>query len=270
MATENRAKKTILLIDDDTSLLTTLSDFLTFEGYEIVTAASGEQGLKKLTKIVPDLIVLDMSMPGMGGVGFLKEISSEDGKPQHPVLVLTARASMAEFFSDVEVDGFVAKPCNPNDLLMEISRIIFLRSGGEEAAEAEEEAAAPKWKVLIGEDDASVNKRIAAAFEQAGHVVHSVARGPEVLERAIIEKPDIIVMKLVFAGMNGDAVAALLKEMPNTQYTPIVLYDDSGTDKPGSTYTEARTGVKAFVRGNDPVVLLEASEKVLAGPTSGE
>ncbi|NQT93034.1 MAG: response regulator [Lentisphaerae bacterium] len=64
---ETSVKKRILLIDDDTSLLTTLSDFLSFEGYEVVTADSGEQGLRRLQTTEPDLIVLDMSMPGMGG-----------------------------------------------------------------------------------------------------------------------------------------------------------------------------------------------------------
>ena len=70
-------KKRILLIDDDTSLLLTLSDFLIHEGYQVVTANSGEQGLKRLDEVDPDLIILDMNMPGMGGVGFLREISSQ-------------------------------------------------------------------------------------------------------------------------------------------------------------------------------------------------
>ena len=103
----DNTKKTILLIDDDTSLLVTLSDFLRFEGYDVTTADSGEQGLKRLKTLEPDLIILDMSMPGMGGIGFLKEISVV-GKPKHPVLVLTARANMAEFFADIDVDGRIA------------------------------------------------------------------------------------------------------------------------------------------------------------------
>ena len=70
----------VLLVDDDTSLLVTLSDFLKFEGYHVVTADSGEEALRRLEEIRPDLIILDMSMPGMGGVGFLKAISSSGGR----------------------------------------------------------------------------------------------------------------------------------------------------------------------------------------------
>jgi CheY-like chemotaxis protein len=255
--------KKILLVDDDTSLLTTLSDFLGFEGYEVVTADSGEQGLKRLAKMVPDLIILDMSMPGMGGVGFLKEISSETGKPKYPVLVLTARANMAEFFSDVDVDGFVAKPCEPNDLLMEVARILFLRSGtaGGEAAPAPVQ----KKKVLIGEDDGGISQRLANAFAGAGWVVNAASKGPEVMERAIVERPDVIVIKLVMAGMNGDAVAQMLSEMPNTKGIPVVLYDDSDAKVPETKFTEAGIGIKKFIRGNSSDALMKAAASLVGG-----
>lgn len=257
-----KQKRRILLIDDDTSLLVTLSDFLRFEGYDVVTADSGEQGLRKLSRMpLPDLIILDMSMPGMGGVGFLKEISNAEGKPKYPVLVLTARANMAEFFANVEVDGFIAKPCDPNDLLMEVGRIIFLRRGLEE--EKAVGSTAEKKKVLIAEDDRSINENLVNVFASEGFVVNSVMSGPEVLEKAIVERPDVIVMKLVLANMNGDAVAQLLKEMPNTRSIPIVLYDDSDAQVPSAKFTESGTGIKKFVRSNNGVQLLSAVKSLI-------
>jgi len=242
-------KKTILLIDDDTSLLVTLSDFLRFEGYEVITAESGEQGLKRLQGLEPDLIVLDMSMPGMGGIGFLKEVSV-DGKPKHPVLVLTARANMAEFFADVDVDGFVAKPCAPEDLLMEVGRILFLRSGQEEQAAAK----ASPTKVLLGEDDAMVAAKIEECLEDEGMVVTLVEQGPEMIEQAILQRPDIILCKQVLSKMNGDAVADMLRAMPNARAIPFVLYDDSGRLK-----DDVRPrGVNQVVLSEDPNALLTA------------
>ena len=253
-------KSKILLIDDDTSLLVTLSDFLSFEGYEVVTAESGEQGLERLEQMTPDLIILDMSMPGMGGVGFLTKISSADGKPRYPVLVLTARSNMAEFFANVEVDAFVAKPCNPEDLLMEVSRIVFLRKGEKE----EESAAAAKReerKVLIGEDDAEALEGIEKAFAREDFVVDSVSKGPGMLEKAIVQQPGVILIKHVLTGMNGDAVARVLKEMPNTKDIPVILYDD-GYD-PESKYVYAGSGIRMFVRSQEPASLIEAAKKVL-------
>jgi CheY-like chemotaxis protein len=254
------AKKKILLIDDDASLLLTLSDFLTFEGYDVTTADCGEKGLKKLTKMTPDLIILDMSMPGIGGVGFLKEISSPDGKPKYPVLVLTARANMAEFFANVAVDGFVAKPCNPDDLLMEVSRIVFLRSGGTRPVSG---IAVEKKTILIAEDDKVAVERLAGSLENEGYIVERAYAGPEAVEKAVVLKPDIILLKLMLSGMNGDAVARMLKDMPSTKDVPVILYDEADNKVPENKFAGPSSGVRRFVRRSTAASLLEAVGEVL-------
>ena len=253
-------KKQILLIDDDTSLLTTLSDFLRFEGYDVVTADSGERGLEALKSISPDLIILDMSMPGMGGIGFLKTILDENGKPSHPVVVLTARANMAEFFANVEVDGFIAKPCDPQDFLMEVGRIIFLRSG-----DSTESAPGVKMrrKLLLGEDDSDIGDRLAAWFSSRGYIVDRAEKGPAVLERAIVSRPDVIVMNLILEGMNGTAVADMLKVMPNTKSIPIILHDSSHATLPSAAGNASGGGIVATVSSDEPSQIHAVVEKVL-------
>lgn len=257
---KGQARRKILLIDDDASLLITLSDFLSFEGYDVVTADCAEEGLEVLKSMTPNLIILDMSMPGMGGVGFLKEITSASGKPQYPVLVLTARANMAEFFANMDVDGFIAKPCDPADLLMEVGRIVFLRSGPENTSN---ERVRRGGKVLIAEDDIGHNQRLMTAFSEAGYDVCSVVKGPDVLEKSIIEKPDFIVIKLVLSNMNGDVIAGLLQNMPNTKNIPIVLYNEGKSDVPASKYIEGGTGIKKFVQNHSPESLIKAVADLL-------
>jgi CheY-like chemotaxis protein len=254
-AADEKKKKRILLIDDDTSLLMTLSDFLGFEGYDVITADSGEAGLKTLNRMKPppDLIVLDMSMPGMGGIGFLKRISSPEGKPRHPVLVLTARANMAEFFADVEVDGFVAKPCDPNDLLMEVGRIVFLRSGT--ALEGDAPVAAAKKTLILAEDRELLNQSLTGALA-ADYIVHAVAKGPEVIEKAILERPDGVVMRAGLGGLKGVAVANMLEQMPGTQGIPVVLYETTGPVQGAN--------IRGVIEGCDPKELLKAVEAVFA------
>lgn len=261
---KDSSKKKILLIDDDTNLLTTLKDFLKSEGYDVLTADSGEQGLKRLTKTTPDLIILDMSMPGMGGMGFLKEISSPDGKPRYPVLVLTARANMAEFFANVEVDGFVAKPCDPGDLLMEVGRIIFLRSseaGGLSTGAKKDE----RKKVLLGEDDASIKDVLVAAIADAGYLVECVVSGPEILEKAIVRRPDVIVMKRILHQMNGDSVAEMLKTMPNTKSIPVVLYEVGGDTTASPRAVDPGGNVKAIAPNSNSVTILAAMRSATGG-----
>jgi CheY-like chemotaxis protein len=240
-------KRKLLLIDDDTSLLITLSDFLRFEGYDVITAESGEKGLAVLKTVTPELIILDMSMPGMGGIGFLKEILDEKGKPLYPVLVLTARSNMAEFFANVEIDGFIAKPCDPQDLLMEVGRIIFLRRG--EIAE-ESLGETRRRRMILGESDPDVAEGMVSWFSKNGYIVEQCAKGPEALESSIVNRPDVIVMNQILEGLNGSAVADMLMVMPNTRKIPIVLYAEKGIRMKPSSGNSTGGGVVATVESS--------------------
>jgi CheY-like chemotaxis protein len=254
-------KRKILLIDDDASLRRTLSDFLRFEGYDVVTAESGEKGLEALDSMIPDLIILDMSMPGMGGIGFLKEIMDSDGVPAHPVLVLTARSNMAEFFADVNVDGFIAKPCDPQDLLMEVSRIIFLRSGDElDTSPAQDQK---RYRLLLGEGELAAGRRLREWFSARSFAVEVVEKGPEVLERAIVSRPDVIILNQIMEGMNGDAVVDMLGVMPNTKDIPVILYDNSGMKLPEKGLRASGGGIAAVVESNEPSDIQAAVDKIL-------
>jgi CheY-like chemotaxis protein len=250
-------KRRLLLIDDDTSLLITLSDFLRFEGYDVVTAESGEKGLERLRTVTPELIILDMSMPGMGGIGFLKEIMDEKGKPLYPVLVLTARSNMAEFFSNVEIDGFISKPCDPQDLLMEVGRIIFLRRGEKvDAAYGE-----TRRRMILGESDPAVMERMEDWFSKHNYIIEHCAKGPEAVEAAIVSRPDVIVMNQIMEGLNGSAVADMLAVMPNTKSIPVVLY---GTEVAHLNVASANTSGGGIVATVDNEVAADVGRIVNA------
>lgn len=261
MAESQTVKRKIVLIDDDTSLLVTLSDFLRFEGYDVTTAESGERGLEVLRSLTPDLIILDMSMPGMGGVGFLERITSADGKPQHPVLVLTARANMAEFFAHTQVDGFVAKPCDPGDLLMEVGRIIFLRSGETTRVVGD---LLPPSRILLGAATQAEGAAMHAELTDAGYDVEIVYKGGDILEAAIIGKPDIVVLRLELPDMSGDAVVRLLAQMPNTRMLPVIIYGIDAPDAQLEHVAELDETVAGVVGSSRPSDVAESVKAVLA------
>ena len=214
-------KEHILLVDDEKHLLVSLRDYLTFESFTVTTAQSGEEALEVLDRVTPDLIILDISMPGMGGLGFLKRISSAGGKPRIPVLVLTARSMLADFFREVTVDGFVAKPCDEAELLGMIRAILAKHRA------VVEKRSRTRRTVLLADSDTNLVARISAALSAAGYDVETVGDGPQLLEKATQLKPDVIVMKEILPRINGTAVAALLAVMPSTAEIPIVLYGDT-------------------------------------------
>jgi len=138
MAAQGQQK--ILIVDDDEHLLMSLGDLLRHEKYDVSTATSGEAALGILEKSPPDLIILDICMPGMNGIAFLKAMSSRT-HCAIPVLVHTVRSNLAGFMESLCVGGFVPKPCESTALLEQIRGIM---PPLEPPAEPEEPPAEPK------------------------------------------------------------------------------------------------------------------------------
>lgn len=257
---EERSAKRILLVDDDTHLLVILKDFLTNQGFEVETAISGEEGLKKLPQTSPDLIILDMSMPGMGGIGFIKKLAPLGSPMPYPVLVFTARGIMREFFEGLDVAGFLAKPCEQSKLLTEIKRILQQQGGRKQQSQA---AANGQRKVLIAEDAPRHGAEFEETFKRAGYQVVVVRKGPEVIEKAIEFQPHAILMKRFLTGMNGDAAAEILKRMPSTASIPIVIYDDSSMNDDRSVERiMEKSGARRFIRTRSATAILKAVDEL--------
>lgn len=251
MESTRTAKRKILLVDDDPSLLVTVGQFLKFEGYDVTPASSGEAALEELKTLRPSLVILDMSMPGMGGIGFLQRITGPDGKPQYPVLVLTARAQMAEFFANLEVDGFIAKPAEPNDLLAEVGRILFLRGNEEANAAPVPLADVVLHRLVLADHDPARASALQVSLEAAGYSVELASSGPVALELAVSGKPEAILACADLEQLDAAALVRLLRQMPSLRAIPVVVY---GTDA-AAVPLEA-DDLTLQVGGSDPVDVL--------------
>jgi DNA-binding response OmpR family regulator len=96
----------ILVIDDDSDIRDAVTEVLSFEGHEVFTAVEGEQGLVRCRLVRPDLILLDLMMPGMNGWDFLKALRRDEVLGQTPVVVVSALGRVSE----LPVSGFLPKP----------------------------------------------------------------------------------------------------------------------------------------------------------------
>jgi len=95
--------KKIMIIDDEEVILKLLNDLLTNEGYEVVTASGGEEGIEKLKENKPDLLLLDFFMPGMTGGEVLRRIREDNQLKDLKVVFLTAASSTS--MSSILVEG---------------------------------------------------------------------------------------------------------------------------------------------------------------------
>jgi DNA-binding response OmpR family regulator len=112
---EPTAAKTVLICEDDTNLRTLVRLALGDE-YRFYEAPDGPSGLELARRILPDLIVLDLMLPGRSGLDVLAELRADDDLGGTPVIVITAWSHSDEAAVNAGADRFVPKPFDPNEL----------------------------------------------------------------------------------------------------------------------------------------------------------
>ena len=119
-------KRRILIIEDEKDLILGLTDAFTFEGFEVSSAETGEKGIDLAEKINPDLVVLDLMLPGKNGFQVCQELRAKD--QMAPILILSARSQENDIIRGLEAgaDDYVTKPFSFGELLARV-RTIFRR-----------------------------------------------------------------------------------------------------------------------------------------------
>ena len=116
--------KTILVIEDDISILRGLKDNLEYEGYAVLTETNGVKGLQIALTKKTDLLLLDIMLPGMNGYEICRKIKKE--MPEMPVIMITARGSEMDKVSglDIGADDYITKPFSIPELLARIRAVL--------------------------------------------------------------------------------------------------------------------------------------------------
>ena len=238
-------KKTILLIDDEIDLVESLQDLLVQSGYKIVTAFNGIEGLQRLSQSRPDLIVLDMNMPIMGGLAFIQQLmEAQKGNLPCPILVLSARINLESVFRDLQIE-FMPKPFQLDDLLKKIDALLnppLLKkeeenTDSEKTKTSEESVTDSRSRILIIEKNGKVLHQLAGLFEAANYHVLSASRGTEGIQKASSLTFEAILIHQDLDDVPADVLALKLKMLPNVTEIPVILYTEK--DKWPDTYTAA-------------------------------
>lgn len=116
----------ILAVDDEKHIVRLVQINLQKEGYEVVTASTGREALEQVERENPDLVIMDVMMPDMGGFEALQIMKSGEKTSQIPVIMLTAKAQDADVFQGWKsgADLYLTKPFNPQELLTFVKRIL--------------------------------------------------------------------------------------------------------------------------------------------------
>jgi len=153
----------ILIVEDEPAMVAGLRDNFEYEGYDVVTAGDGVEGLERALADDPDLVVLDVMMPRMSGLDLCKELKAK--RPAMPIIMLTARGQEIDKVVGLELgaDDYVTKPFSIRELVARVKAV--LRRSSHQAANPE----------LYTFDDIEVNIR-GHEVRRAGELVEFSAK----------------------------------------------------------------------------------------------
>jgi len=188
--------KTILMIEDEANLAKLVQHHLGDRGHSVVLASNGEEGLKKLGALEPDLIVLDVMMPQMNGLEFFSHIRTSYGRTKYPVLVLTTRDELQETFTDADAAGFMSKPFLIEDLVAEMEKIFRAQ-------------AFPEILLLEPQQHADIDL-VADALKEECYRVQRAADRMDLIKKIKEHQPFVVLLPF----LSEDNISQIVQQIP--------------------------------------------------------
>lgn len=143
------APKKVLIVDDEPAIIEILRTRLTAAGYAICSASDGLEALAKVKSEKPDLIIMDVLMPRMTGFEAVKKIRDDQASRKTPVIVISAKGSMRDYFTDIAGVEFIPKPYDPKEFVNRVG-ILTGDTGMPQVG--------PKSVILLGVEDFILGK----------------------------------------------------------------------------------------------------------------
>lgn len=159
------SKKVVLVVDDELSIRNVLERVLRQEGYSVITASDGDAAWKLLKDAAPDMILLDLMLPGMDGMELCRRIREDPLTKDLPVIVATGRGRLIDQVAGLDggADDYLVKPFDPRELLARVAGL-FRRCESEMQITRSSGQRAGHEAVLIVDDDPQVRKLLVRAL----------------------------------------------------------------------------------------------------------
>lgn len=197
----------VLVIDDDPTVHDLMRRFLGKEGFRMVAAQSGAEGIRLAKTVQPSVITLDVMMPGMDGWAVLTALQADPILANIPVIMLIIVDDKTMGYT-LGATEYLTKPVNWRRLASILHKY---------------RCAAPPCPVLIVEDDATMREMLRRTLERAGWTVTEATNGRAALQRVAENRPDLILLDLMLPEMDGFAFVEALRQHEPWRDIPVVV-----------------------------------------------
>lgn len=208
----------ILVVEDDVDTLRGLTARLQSYGFEVATAGDAYFALQRAKQFEPDVVLLDLGLPGGDGLGVIERMKNVSSLRSIPIIVVSARdtetwRNLATAAGAVE---FLAKPLDNAALKVALFR--HMPVSGEE-----KQVIQSNTRILLVEDDADTRMAMAVRLRSGGFEVSMAADASSALTVALKEKPDVIILDLGLPGGNGLGLMQRMKSNLNLASVPVII-----------------------------------------------
>ena len=214
---------TILVIEDNELNMKLVRGILITNKYRVIEAVDAETGIQLTREHHPDLILMDIQLPGMDGLEATRIVKADPALNDIPVLALTSYAMQGDEEKAIAAgcDGYLSKPIDLQHFLETIGR--FLSDREARSPDRPGNNKVHKNKILIVDDDPLNIKLLAAKLPDEKYKTIEACNGAEAIEKALKESPDLILLDIMMPEMDGYEVTKRLKDNPATREIPIIL-----------------------------------------------
>ncbi len=230
----------ILVVDDILPNVKLLEAKLSSEYYDVLTATGGEEALEKVERDNPDLILLDVMMPGMDGFEVCKKIKENPASAHIPVVMVTALTDSVDKVRGLEAgaDDFLSKPVNDTALMARVSSLVRLKMTVDEWRARETTASqlgvidestsvmdepVENARILVVEDQAFEADKIAETLHRDNDNVIPVDSGMKAMEYASQHDFDLLIISLNLKNEDGLRLCSHLRSNERTRAVPILM-----------------------------------------------
>lgn len=219
----------VLVIDDDPAVRELMARTLAAQGYQVLTASTGQQGLARARSFRPHVITLDVMMPGMDGWSVLGSLKEAEDLRHVPVVMVSMVDERRKGFS-LGATAYLTKPIERAQLV--------------ELVEAFRRENAP-LHVLVVDDEEDVREIVRRTLSDADLVVWEASEGAEALVAIDRERPDLLLLDLMMPGMDGFELLDVLSRREDLNGMPVVVL--SALDLSPEQVTQLETRVEGIL-----------------------
>ena len=171
-------RQSVLVVDDEADILELVKYNLGKNGYDVACAASGEEALDMVRKQIPDLMVLDLMLPGVDGLDVCRNIKGDDRTRHVPILMLTARGEESDIVVGLEIgaDDYLTKPFSPRVLVARVRAVLRRKSVA--APGTEEILRIHEMEINPGRHEVRLHGKAVDMTRTEFRILHFLARRP--------------------------------------------------------------------------------------------